>query len=86
MKSKQKISGALAQLRRIIDDPKADRVAQRVAYEVELAIRWVSEDTVGWPTPAKSALESARIIHQDLTLGANEPYARRHLLQSTRSA
>lgn len=55
----------VAELRKFIETPGSDPVAVRVAYEVEQAIRWAREDTVGWPTPLASACATAVLIKSD---------------------
>lgn len=67
MKTKTQINRALKQLRRLVEDEKAEPVARRVAYEAEHAIRWATQKTVGWPLPVTSVKETARLIHQDLS-------------------
>lgn len=66
MKTKAQIAHAAKQLRAIIDDPSEDKIAQRIAYEVEQAIRWATEKTVGWPSPAQSAQDAADLVRSEL--------------------
>lgn len=56
----------LRELRKLIEDPQTDKVTVRVAYESEQMIRWATEKTVGWPSPADSARETARMIREGI--------------------
>lgn len=63
--SQRSIQKALKDLRRLIDASK-DPVEMRIAYAMECAIRWATEDTTGWDTPAKDAVMLARMLRTDL--------------------
>lgn len=56
----------LRELRKLIDDPHTDNLTARVAYESEQMIRWATEKTVGWPSPADSARETALMIREGI--------------------
>lgn len=56
----------LKELRTLIDTSE-DPVEQRIAYAMEMAIRWTVEDTEGWPTPANEARELAYLLRQEIT-------------------
>jgi hypothetical protein len=52
------VAREIRRLRKLIDsDP--DKVRTRVAYAVETALRWATEDTTGWPPPSKDVLLQA---------------------------
>lgn len=58
----------LRELRRFIDDTD-DFIEKRIAYEMETAIRRVTEDVVQWPSLVEQAKGAAAMlrneIHQD---------------------
>lgn len=66
-KSERVIKRELKRLRSFIDDnidnPKM-AIEIRCAYEVETAIRWATENTVGWAKPLESAMYSANLIRK----------------------
>jgi hypothetical protein len=53
-------------LQRLIDDPDTDPLTQRVAYAMETAIRWITENTRGWPAMPGEAKAMAALIRQDM--------------------
>jgi hypothetical protein len=55
----------LKEVREVIEK-SPDPIESRVAQAVETAIRWATEDTVGWCSPADDARLMARIIHDEL--------------------
>lgn len=66
MKSPSTIKRHLKQLREeVIDDD--DDIASRVAYAIETAVRWATENTSGWETLVDQAKGTADLIRQDLS-------------------
>lgn len=68
-KSQRTIDRELKRLRSFIDqynDDPSKLVEIRVAYEVEIAIRWATDKTVGWPNPLHSALTTAALIRKGI--------------------
>ena len=63
--SQRTIQKRLKELRALIDT-HPDPAVQRIAYGMETAIRWATEDTVGWMPPAKDAVELAILLHREL--------------------
>jgi hypothetical protein len=63
--SKRTIKRRLKELRVLIDNNQ-DPAVQRIAYAMETAIRWATEDTVGWTPPADDAKLLAKYLHQEL--------------------
>jgi hypothetical protein len=59
----------LKQLRReCIDNEKADLILQRIAYEMEQAVRRVTESgLVGWPSLSQQAREGAALLRKELS-------------------
>ena len=66
MKSERTIHQHLRALRRVIEDESTDLVTCRIAYEIETAIRWAREDTVGWPRPVQMARDAAHRLKRDM--------------------
>ena len=62
--NKKDIKRALKDLRTTIDN-NADPAVQRIAYGMETAIRWVTEDTVGWPSPDREAKMLAKMLRDE---------------------
>lgn len=55
----------LRALRRLIEtDP--DPIVTRIAYSMEFAVRYATENTVGWPTLVKEARENAELLRDEL--------------------
>lgn len=65
MKGQRKIKRALKELRTLIDTSK-DPAVQRIAYGMETAIRWATEDTAGWERPCECAADLAVILKMEL--------------------
>lgn len=64
--SQRTIKRRLKELRALIDnDP--DPAVQRIAYGMETAIRWATEDTKGWPSPAQESQLLAKMLRQELS-------------------
>ena len=57
------IRNEIARLREFIDTSD-DKVATRVAYEVEQALRWSIEDTEDWPKPLDSLFETVSLLKE----------------------
>lgn len=55
----------LKKLRELIDD-SSDPAVQRIAYGMETVIRQVTENTVGWPSPADEAQLLAKMLREEL--------------------
>lgn len=70
MKCDRTIKKHLKELRTLIDDDATDVVTRRVAYEVECAIRWAREDTVGWETPVESVAGCVSLLVREQALDA----------------
>lgn len=65
--SKRTVRKRLKELRSLIDVSK-DPAVQRIAYGMECAIRWATEDTFGWEPPAQNAVALARILRNEMKL------------------
>jgi hypothetical protein len=63
--NKRTIKKRLKELRALVDT-HPDPAVQRIAYGMETAIRWATEDTVGWTPPAKDAVELARLLYGEI--------------------
>lgn len=74
-KSKSDVQDALRELREFVDEDGPDKMATRIAYELECIIRWVTENTVDWPRPLQSAKDCAHIIREDIKRGDCHPTA-----------
>lgn len=66
MKHHTTIRKHLRDLRRVIEAPETDLVTKRFAYEIECAIRWARQKTVGWPPPTQMAHDAALMLKQEL--------------------
>ena len=66
MKSKSTIRKRIRLLRAFIDAPDSDPVAKRVAWSVEQALRWATEEVRGWPNQVEDCKGTADLIRQDL--------------------
>jgi len=60
--SKRTIESEIKKLRVIIDNSGRDEVLARIAYAVEVALRWSIEDTSGWKKPSADVFEEASIL------------------------
>lgn len=58
------IKRAIRELREIVDESR-DPYAVRIAYAVEHALRWASEYTVGWPSPATDVKLEAKLLREE---------------------
>lgn len=63
--SKRTIKRRLKELRQLIDSSK-DPAEQRIAYGMETAIRWATEDTEGWECPVVCARDLATMLRQEM--------------------
>ena len=63
--SKRTIKKRMKELRSLIDNSK-DPVVQRIAYGMETAITWATEDTVGWEAPAVTAADLAFLLRREI--------------------
>lgn len=61
----KKIKAALKKLRETVET-NSDPYVTRTAQAMETAIRWATEETVGWPKPHKEAEEMAQCLKNDL--------------------
>lgn len=68
MKAASTIRKHQRELRALIEDESTDLLTKRIAYEIDLAIRWAREDVVGWPSPAQQAKEAAALLRRTLFL------------------
>ena len=63
--SRSVIIRRLKELRTLIDTT-GDPYAARIAYAMETSIRWATERTYKWSTPAKNAVKFAEMLRTDL--------------------
>lgn len=63
--SKRTIRKRLKELRELVDN-HPDPAVQRIAYGMETVIRWATEDTVGWKTPAEDAKATAALLRSEM--------------------
>jgi hypothetical protein len=63
--SKRTIKKRLTELRDLVDH-NPDPIVQRIAYGMESAIRWATEDTKGWPAPEAEAKLLAKFLREEL--------------------
>lgn len=56
----------LKELRALIENEATDEVTRRIAYAMECAVRWATEDTVGWNGLAQEARDEAWFLRQEL--------------------
>jgi hypothetical protein len=68
-KSRRDVGRALRELRVLLEGTK-DPAEARIAYGMECAIRWVTEDTVGWKRPAEDTKELAKYLRDELQANA----------------
>ena len=59
---------------RVIIDTNQDPILVRMAYEVETALTWASEKTVGWEPPSKSVVSMTNILRAELQAPRNARY------------
>lgn len=72
MQTKKSIDKALKDLRVQIDSADSDPILKRISYAIETAIVWATQDTVGWPKPAKDAIEQSDILRDHLIMDAEK--------------
>ena len=65
MKSFKTIKKHLRILRQEID-ASSDPVFTRIAYEIETAVRWATEDVVGWSGLLQQAHDSTHLLKQEI--------------------
>lgn len=65
IQSKKRIKAELKALRDVIDN-SGDPIASRVAYGMECAIRWATEDTTDWDRPSQDAHVLADMLRKEL--------------------
>jgi hypothetical protein len=63
--SESAIQHELSRLRAFIDTSD-DPIATRIAYAVETAIRWATEETADWDKPLEEAQSEAKILRAEL--------------------
>lgn len=63
--SQRSIGRAIKALRKCIDS-SSDPIVTRIAYTVENALRWSTEDTKGWRRPEADVLVEAEILRKEL--------------------
>lgn len=66
MKSKRVVKSELAKLRRIVESKSRSVAEMRVAYSLEHAIRWATENTRGWTTPSTEVSEIVKLLKEGL--------------------
>lgn len=59
--SKRAIKAELKRLRALVESDR-DPITQRIAYAMEAAITWATEDTVGWEHPHKMVADETRVM------------------------
>lgn len=64
--NEDKIKRELKKLRTLIENNEDDPVLSRIAYEMETAIRWATEDTTGWPSPREQAISGSKMLKSEL--------------------
>lgn len=64
--SERTIKRRLKELRAMIDSPSSSAVEVRLAQAAEHAIRWATEDTVGWNSPADECRLLNVLLEEDL--------------------
>ena len=67
MKHPKTIKRHLKELRGLID-ASSDPVERRIAYAMEIAVRWATEKTFDWPGLAKEAIHESAILKRELNL------------------
>lgn len=72
--SQRTITQNLKELRALIDTTK-DPILCRIAYEMETAVRWATEKTVGWPRLRQQALEATNMLRVELQAPQNKRYS-----------
>jgi hypothetical protein len=65
MKAESTIKKEIRALRKFINDPDSDHVATRIAWSVEQALRWATEDVKGWPNRVEDAKGTAELIKNE---------------------
>lgn len=68
MKADATIRRHLRELRRECIDAQNDIIEKRIAYAMEVAVRWAREDVRGWPGLADEARSEARLLRHELRL------------------
>lgn len=63
--TKEKVAAELKKLRSVVENSN-DPAETRIAYAMEHAIRWATEETVGWTKPHKEAAEFAKLIRSEI--------------------
>lgn len=70
--SQRTIKRNLKELREVIDNT-SDPVLARIAYAMERAVRWATENTVDWSGLAQQAREEAAFLKPELaSIGSHE--------------
>lgn len=64
-RAKSTIQKHLRELRKLIDTEQ-DTTLMRVAYTMETAIKWATEDNVNWPGLVEQAREAADYIEKGI--------------------
>lgn len=64
--SKQQIKDALDDLRVLIHDPATDPITMWVAYAMETAVRWATENTTDWPSLTEEAQVEADLLRKEI--------------------
>lgn len=63
--TKAKIKAELKKLRHVVENSDCP-ITVRIAYSMEHAIRWATEETVGWNKPHKDASGDAEILKNQI--------------------
>jgi hypothetical protein len=61
------IESEIRKLRAVVEAESNDPVLSRIAYAVETALRWSTEDTKGWKRPSEDVYFEAEILKKELT-------------------
>lgn len=67
-RTEAEVRKAIKELRQFIDADNEGMIATRIAYAMECAIRWATEDTVDWLRPVDEARANAAILRKDMEL------------------
>lgn len=66
MTRERRIKQELKQLRAVCIDDQSDVVLKQIAYEIETAVRYATERTVGWPGFIEMAKSGADRLRKEL--------------------
>ena len=67
MKAQSTVKKHLRELRALIDSSDDDPATMRIAYAMECAVRWATENTTGWPGLAAEAKILSGLLKKELS-------------------